>query len=150
MSRSSRRILKELEKFHNEAIEGADASINVVSSNEWQISFHGVAGTVYEGQSFLLRIRFGADYPMDSPEVVFIPPAPVHPHIYSNGHICLNILGEDWSPALTVRSVVLSIISMLSSNTDLQRPADDASYCRAKGPESSPKNTNFFYHDDTV
>lgn len=24
--------------------------------------------------------------------------APIHPHIYSNGHICASILGNDWSP----------------------------------------------------
>jgi ubiquitin-conjugating enzyme E2 W len=85
---------------------------------------------------------------MDSPEVVFIPPAPIHEHIYSNGHICLNILGEDWSPALTVKSICLSILSMLSSAQIKVRPHDNDRYVAI--PRSNPKESHFVYHDDTV
>lgn len=85
---------------------------------------------------------------MESPEVVFLLPSPIHPHIYSNGHICLNILGEDWSPALTAKSVCLSILSMMSSANIKEPPIDNDSYSRSK--TSNPKSTRFHYHDDNV
>lgn len=79
---------------------------------------------------------------------MFLPPSPVHPHVYSNGHICLNILYEEWSPALTVRSVCMSILSMLSSCTEKALPPDNVRYTMFT--RGSPKNTKFMYHDDTV
>ena len=57
-----------------------------------------------------LQVYFTNDYPMESPIVLFQPPSPMHEHVYSNGHICLNILGADWSPALTVKSVYVLCI----------------------------------------
>ncbi|KAI9022672.1 ubiquitin-conjugating enzyme/RWD-like protein [Hyaloraphidium curvatum] len=119
----------------------------------WRVRLDPAAGTVYEGESFCLQFRFSNNYPLDSPEVIFLSNAPyrvpMHPHIYSNGHICLSILYDSWSPALTISSVCLSIQSMLSSCTVKERPRDNDMYvanCRGR----SPKQTNWAFHDDSV
>ena len=78
----------------------------------------GPVNTLYDGEQFMVQFKFNGKYPFDSPEVTFVglpETIPVHQHIYSNGHICLSILSDDWSPALSVESVCLSILSMLGA-----------------------------------
>jgi ubiquitin-conjugating enzyme E2 W len=136
-----------LENYQKE-IHNEDIEIEVISDTIWHISFAGAPSTLYDGERFTLRVRFTDDYPMDSPEVVFVENPPVHPHVYSNGHICLNILADDWTPALTVKSVVLSIQSMLSSATEKKLPEDNSRYTSRN--RSNAKETHFVFHDDKV
>ncbi len=105
--------------------------------------------------TYRLKISIPEDYPFVAPVVVFvrdedegINEIPIHPHIYSNGHICLDLLGPGWVPVQTVSSLLLSIQSILASNDRNERPPDDERYC--KGAPKNPTKTRFTYHDETV
>lgn len=101
---------------------------------------------VYENEVYQLSIEVTDEYPFGPPIVKFVNNIPVHPHIYLNGHICLNILGDDWTPACTLESCVLSIQSMLMNNTISERPPDDDLY--TKRAPVNPLRTKFAYHED--
>lgn len=90
-----------------------------------------------------LQFRFSEEYPIRSPEVVFVGPSPENDHVYSNGHVCLSILYDEWAPSYTVESVCVSILSMLSAARAKGRPAGDAEYSRTA---QSPQATSWSYH----
>ena len=55
----------------------------------------------YAGGVFFLQIQFPTDYPFKPPKVHFTTRI-YHPNINANGSICLDILRDQWSPALTI------------------------------------------------
>ncbi|EUB56203.1 Ubiquitin-conjugating enzyme E2 D2 [Echinococcus granulosus] len=67
----------------------------------------------FEGGVFFLDIHFPTDYPFKPPKITFTTRI-YHPNINSNGNICLDILRNQWSPALTISKVLLSICSLLT------------------------------------
>ena len=73
----------------------------------------------YSGGVFFLDIHFPNDYPFKPPKVTFTTKI-YHCNINSNGGICLDILKDQWSPALTISKVLLSVCSLLTD----ANPAD--------------------------
>uniref|UniRef100_A0A9J2P7U7 UBC core domain-containing protein n=1 Tax=Ascaris lumbricoides TaxID=6252 RepID=A0A9J2P7U7_ASCLU len=78
----------------------------------WQATIMGPPESPYQGGVFFLTIHFPTDYPFKPPKVAFTTRI-YHPNINSNGSICLDILRSQWSPALTISKVLLSICSLL-------------------------------------
>jgi ubiquitin-conjugating enzyme E2 W len=149
-----KRLQKEMKSFMTESPPGLSLHEDTLAGRNlsiWKVHVKGPQNTLYQGENFLLQFKFGAKYPFDSPEVTFVGPSasiPLHHHIYSNGHICLSILTDDWSPALSVQSVCLSILSMLASAKEKSRPPDDMFY--VKTCSKNPKKTRWWFHDDSV
>ena len=86
---------------------------------EWISTVMGPDGSPYAGGVFFLKITFPEDYPFKPPKVAFKTRI-YHCNIAHDGQICLDILKDNWSPALTISKVLLSICSLLTD----ANPAD--------------------------
>ena len=80
---------------------------------QWQATIVGPDDSPYSGGVFFLNIHFPTDYPFRPPKCNFNTKI-YHPNINVNGSICLDILKDKWSPALTISKVLLSISSLLT------------------------------------
>ena len=79
----------------------------------WDGVIFGPSDSPYAGGVFNVTIQFPIDYPFKPPRIVFSTKI-YHPNINADGFICLDILKQNWSPALTISKVLLSILSMLT------------------------------------
>jgi ubiquitin-conjugating enzyme E2 D/E len=110
---ASKRINKELLDLQKDP--PANCSAGPVGDDifHWQATLIGPSDSPYSGGLFFINIHFPPDYPFKPPKVSFQTKV-YHPNINSNGGICLDILKEQWSPALTISKVLLSICSLLT------------------------------------
>ncbi|KAJ2757108.1 Ubiquitin-conjugating enzyme E2 C [Coemansia nantahalensis] len=93
--------------------EGISAFPQPDNMLQWAGTIEGAAGTVYEGLSYKLSLRFPADYPFTAPKITFDTPC-WHPNVDDHGNICLDILKEKWSAIYNVQSILLSLQTLLA------------------------------------
>lgn len=111
---ASKRIQKELKDLQKDPPTSCSAGPAAPDDLfHWQATIMGPQDSPYAGGVFTVKIHFPPDYPFKPPKVNFSTKV-YHPNINSNGSICLDILKEQWSPALTVSKVLLSICSLLT------------------------------------
>ncbi|CAL5403067.1 unnamed protein product [Camellia sinensis] len=129
-----RRIIKETQRLLSEPAPGISASPSEDNMRYFNVMILGPTQSPYEGGVFKLELFLPEEYPMAAPKAgahVF----PVllmelrslvcnkvrfltkiyHPNIDKLGRICLDILKDKWSPALQIRTVLLSIQALLSA-----------------------------------
>ena len=78
----------------------------------WIATVTGPEGTVYANRNYKLSMKFPSNYPFVPPICRFETPI-FHPNVDDKGGICLDILKDKWSAVYNVRTILLSIQSLL-------------------------------------
>jgi len=109
-----RRIVKETQRLQSEPVQGINCTPFPNNPRHFAVVMNGPSATPFEGGIFHLELFLPEGYPMCPPKVRFLTKI-YHPNIDRLGRICLDILKDKWSPALQIRTVLLSISALLSS-----------------------------------
>lgn len=108
-----RRIHREIADLKKEDLNGIKLAPDEANIYLWKAVIPGPEGSVYEGGLFDVEIHLPADYPFSAPKLAFKTRI-YHMNISDTGNICLDILKGNWSPALSLFKVILSLSSLLT------------------------------------
>ncbi|CAI5488688.1 unnamed protein product [Closterium sp. Naga37s-1] len=109
------RVQRELVEIRRDPESGVTVDVPGDDLARMSGTIMGPVGTPYEGGTFLVDIVLTESYPFKPPKMTFITKV-WHPNVSSqNGAICLDILKDQWTPALTLKTALLSLQALLSS-----------------------------------
>ncbi|POY74765.1 hypothetical protein BMF94_2241 [Rhodotorula taiwanensis] len=109
-----KRIIKETQRLVSDSPPGIEAVPHEDNLRYFDVVISGPESSPFEGGRFKLELFLPEEYPMAPPKVRFLTKI-YHPNIDKLGRICLDILKDKWSPALQIRTVLLSIQALLSA-----------------------------------
>lgn len=109
-----KRIIKEIERLSSDPVMGISAIPREDNIRHFDVILDGPEGTPYEGGRFNLELFLPEDYPMVAPRLRFLTRV-YHPNIDRLGRICLDVLKNHWSPAMQIRTILLSVQALLAA-----------------------------------
>src|SRR5271154_338907 len=110
-----RRVMNESKQLENNKY--IDNNLFIVSKVDdsmyhWQATIYGPKDSLYYGYGFLIDILLPNDYPNSPIGIKFITPIE-HVNVNKKGDLCMDILKTTWSSALSIRTVLVSTVSLL-------------------------------------
>lgn len=93
----------------------AGYDLELVNGNmqEFNVTFHGPHGTLYEGGVWKVHVTLPDDYPFASPSIGFMNKM-LHPNVdESSGSVCLDVINETWTPIYSLVNVFDTFLPQL-------------------------------------
>eukprot|EP00483_Globobulimina_turgida_P002123 UN02125 len=113
-----KRLKKELMRLEKDCPTGIRVRPHDDNYRYFDIEILGPVDTPYEGGVFHIEMFLTDKYPMKPPKCRFLTKI-YHPNVDKVGRICLDVLKDKWTPALTVSRLCLSIqVLMQDPNPD--------------------------------
>jgi len=155
-SSAIRALGMELKGLQDDPLEGIRARlVNDENMFEWEVALFGPPDTLYQGGYFKAHMKFPRDYPYSPPSVRFVTKV-WHPNVYENGDLCISILHppvddpqsgelpcERWNPTQNVRTILLSVVSLLNEPNTFSPANVDASVMFRRWKESKGKDKEY-------
>jgi ubiquitin-conjugating enzyme E2 D/E len=111
------RIVSDLKTLVNHDIPETIKDVEINDEDMYSdhhVLLKGPKDTPFENGIFKISINMPQDYPFKPPKMIFKTRV-YHPNIASDGSICIDILKDQWSSALRLNSVILSISDLLAN-----------------------------------
>lgn len=108
-----KRVVKEIDEVRKDTAAGITINQDDSNKNHLTGTIIGPDDTPYTGGKFVVDITIPGDYPF-SPPKMFFKTKMWHPNVSSQtGAICLDILKDAWSPALTMKTALMSLQALM-------------------------------------
>ena len=112
----------------------------------------GPSDTIYRYGSYLFIFNFPSEYPFVPPSLSYMTndgQTRFNPNLYRNGKVCLSILntwkGEQWTSCQSIRSVLMTLVTLLHNNPLTNEPG-----IRLSNPNVKPYNLMIQYKNYEV
>ncbi len=125
MSKLFKRIFTDIKSFKRSNLEEQGIYCDFDEKNVYRVKamIIGPKNTPYENGYYFFKLDFPPDYPLNPPKVIFYTQGEhirFNPNLYTNGKVCLSILGTwpgpSWSSSCSLISVLLSLQTLLNEN----------------------------------
>lgn len=127
--KSIMRIIHDIMDLINDPIDGIEIKMNKENIYKQICLIIGPKDTPYFGGYYFFDIEFPNDYPKNPPKLKMITNdgnVRFNPNLYENGKVCLSILGTwsgpSWSPIMTLKTILLSIQSLMNDFPIINEP----------------------------